>query len=43
MGQKAIADKLKGLGKTYYLYSVSKGNHDWASLTMPGVYDKLRL
>ncbi|MEL6557498.1 MAG: alpha/beta hydrolase [Bacteroidota bacterium] len=33
-GSKAIADRLKGLGKSYYLYSVSGGSHSWATLPM---------
>jgi len=30
-GSRAIADRLKGLGKSYYLFSIHGGTHNWAS------------
>ncbi len=29
-GGSAIAERLKGLGEAYYLYSITGGSHDWA-------------
>lgn len=40
-GSKAIADRLKGLGKPYYLYSVSGGSHSWATLPMTNCLDEI--
>ncbi|WP_339662498.1 carboxylesterase family protein [uncultured Polaribacter sp.] len=37
-GSKAIADKLKNIGKSYYLYSVKKGDHSWS--IRPIIYSK---
>lgn len=37
-GSKAIADKLKNLGKPYYLYSVKNGDHSWS--IRPLIYTK---
>jgi para-nitrobenzyl esterase len=31
-GSKAISRKLEELGKSYFLYTVSEGSHDWAEL-----------
>jgi len=33
-GSRAIADRLKGLGKSYYLYSIIGGGHEWNSMPM---------
>lgn len=40
-GSRAIADRLKGLGKPYYLYSVSGGSHSWATLPMTKCLDEI--
>lgn len=40
-GSKAIASKLKNLGKSYYLYSVTKGDHSWS--IRPMVYSKTEI
>jgi acetyl esterase/lipase len=37
-GSKAIADKLKNLGKSFYLYTVKKGDHSWS--IRPMVYSR---
>ena len=37
-GSKAIAEKLKKLGKPFYLYSVKKGDHSWS--IRPIIYSK---
>ena len=31
-GSEAIANRLHGLGKSYYLYTIQGGSHDWADL-----------
>ena len=33
-GSKAIADKLKKISASYYLYTIDEGNHSWASRPM---------
>ena len=33
-GSRAIADRLRGLGASYYLYTVTAGSHEWATLPM---------
>ncbi|MDO1500487.1 alpha/beta hydrolase [Winogradskyella maritima] len=33
-GSRAIADKLKGLGKSYFLFSINGGTHSWSGLPM---------
>lgn len=33
-GSRAIANRLKGLGKTYYLFSVNGGTHSWSGIPM---------
>lgn len=33
-GSKAIANRLKGLGKTYYLFSINGGTHSWSGMPM---------
>ncbi|MFD1061912.1 carboxylesterase family protein [Winogradskyella litorisediminis] len=33
-GSRAIADRLKGLGKTYYLFSINGGTHSWSGIPM---------
>lgn len=33
-GSRPIADKLKGLGKSYFLFSILGGTHSWANLPM---------
>lgn len=33
-GSRAIADRLKGLGKSYYLFSVNGGTHSWSGIPM---------
>ncbi len=33
-GSRAIADRLKGLGKSYFLFSVNGGTHSWSGIPM---------
>lgn len=33
-GSAAIAQRLKGLGASYYLYTINGGSHSWASIPM---------
>jgi acetyl esterase/lipase len=33
-GSRAIADRLKGLGKSYYLYAVNGGTHSWSGIPL---------
>ena len=33
-GSRAIADRLKGLGKSYYLFSINSGTHSWSGIPM---------
>ena len=33
-GSRAIADRLKGLGKSYFLFSVNGGTHSWSGFPM---------
>ncbi|GAA4975665.1 alpha/beta hydrolase [Algibacter aquimarinus] len=33
-GSRAIADRLKGLGKSYYLFSIHGGTHSWSGMPM---------
>lgn len=33
-GSRAIADRLKGLGKSYYLFSINGGTHSWSGMPM---------
>ncbi|SHH63614.1 alpha/beta hydrolase [Winogradskyella jejuensis] len=33
-GSRAIADRLKGLGKSYYLFSINGGTHSWSGIPM---------
>ena len=33
-GSRAIADRLKGLGETYFLFSVNGGTHSWSGIPM---------
>ena len=33
-GSRAIADRLKGLGKSYYLFSVNGGTHSWSGIPL---------
>jgi len=33
-GSKAIANKLKKIGKSFFLYTIKKGNHSWSSRPM---------
>ena len=33
-GSRAIADRLKGLGKPYYLFSINGGTHSWSGIPM---------
>ena len=33
-GSRAIANRLKGLGKPYYLFSVNGGTHSWSGIPM---------
>jgi dienelactone hydrolase len=40
-GSGAIARKLKGLGKTYYLYSLYGGSHRWAGDPMELFFDDI--
>jgi acetyl esterase/lipase len=40
-GSKAIADKLKNLGKSFFLYSVKKGDHSWS--IRPMVYSRTEI
>ncbi|MEL7223086.1 MAG: alpha/beta hydrolase [Bacteroidota bacterium] len=40
-GSKAMADRLRGLGVSYYLYSVKGGSHLWATLPMTKAFDEM--
>lgn len=33
-GSRAIADRLKGLGKPYYLFSINGGTHSWSGIPL---------
>lgn len=33
-GSRAIADRLKGLGKSYYLFSINGGTHSWSGVPL---------
>lgn len=33
-GSRAIADRLKGLGKSYYLFSINSGTHSWSGIPL---------
>ncbi len=33
-GSRAIADRLKGLGKSYYLFSINGGTHSWSGIPL---------
>ena len=33
-GSRAIADRLKGLGKSYYMFSIHGGTHSWSGIPM---------
>ena len=33
-GSRAIADRLKGIGKSYYIFSVNGGTHSWSGIPM---------
>ncbi|MGQ1946157.1 alpha/beta hydrolase [Geofilum sp. OHC36d9] len=40
-GSKPIAERLKGLGASYYFYSVCGGSHSWAGLPMSRSFDEI--
>jgi len=40
-GSKPIAERLKGLGTSYYFYSIYGGSHSWASLPMTKCFDEI--
>lgn len=33
-GSRAIADRLKGIGKSYYMFSINGGTHSWSGIPM---------
>jgi acetyl esterase/lipase len=33
-GSRAIADRLKGIGKSYYLFTINGGTHSWSGIPM---------
>lgn len=40
-GSKAIAERLKGIGSSYYLYTIVNGSHDWAKLPRTRCFDEV--
>ena len=40
-GSQAIAERVKGAGKSYYLYSVKGGSHSWATLPMTEAFEEM--
>jgi para-nitrobenzyl esterase len=40
-GSEPIAERLKGLGTSYYFYSIDGGSHGWANLPMTMCFDEI--
>ena len=40
-GSEPIAERLKGLGASYYFYSIYGGSHSWASLPITRSFDEI--